>query len=206
VQSCCSRHRWTSRSASRRTSAQWPRCLARVLQGILSLVTRPRLKVVGVWQKAPCYGCCGVSPRWGKPSAPRSLQGRSPSELRKALLEARDARLSVRIAFGARHQHAYAPHRQLLLRPRHHRPRRRTREPRNELSPSHPGILSLYAGAYRGEGCKETVVRPNFPCYRGPSCCRARCIALVRKWPISSQVQAAPCPQLAKADKRPLNR
>src|SRR5262249_29824322 len=45
-----------------------------------------------------------------------------------------------------------------LLRPRHHRPRCRTPKPGNELSASHPGILSLYAGAYRGGGCKETMV------------------------------------------------
>jgi hypothetical protein len=55
-----------------------------------------------------------------------------PTQARKHLSERRDARLRRRIVFVEPHQHADAPHAVALLRPCHHRPRRRTPEPRDE--------------------------------------------------------------------------
>jgi hypothetical protein len=49
-----------------------------------------------------------------------------------------------RIVFGQIRKHADAPHAfGLLLRPRHHRPRRRVPEPRDEIPPPHPRSPAL---------------------------------------------------------------
>jgi hypothetical protein len=74
------------------------------------------------------------------------------------LRERREATILLGIVFVTPHEHADAPHAVALLRPRHYWPR--TRQPHNELSASHPGILS-HAEAYRGGGCKETAVRAD---------------------------------------------
>ena len=59
-----------------------------------------------------------------------------PTQLYKPLHERGKPALCLRIAFVVSHQHADAPHAVGLLRPRHHRPRRRAPETRDELSPS----------------------------------------------------------------------
>jgi hypothetical protein len=48
-----------------------------------------------------------------------------PTQAGKRLRERGEATLLVGIVFVARHEHADAPHAVALLRPRHHRPRRR---------------------------------------------------------------------------------
>ena len=58
-----------------------------------------------------------------------------PTQVRKRLSERGEAKLPLWIVFVARHEHADAPHAVALLRPRHHRPRRRAPEPRDELPP-----------------------------------------------------------------------
>src|SRR5580658_6076336 len=50
-------------------------------------------------------------------------------------------------------------HTTALLRPRHHGPRHRAAEARDELPSSHPEILSLEQETYPGVGFKGTVVR-----------------------------------------------
>jgi hypothetical protein len=60
-----------------------------------------------------------------------------PTQVRERLRGRRVATLSLRIVFVVRHEHADPPHAVTLLRSRHHRPRRRARKPRDELSPSH---------------------------------------------------------------------
>jgi hypothetical protein len=60
-----------------------------------------------------------------------------PTKVRKRLSEPRDARLSLRIVFVERHEHADAPHAVGLLRPRHQWPRHRTSEPADELPAFH---------------------------------------------------------------------
>src|SRR5262249_55617149 len=61
-----------------------------------------------------------------------------PAELLKALLKKGDARTDIGIAFGDRHQHAYAPHALGLLRARRNRPtRRRAAKQRHELAALH---------------------------------------------------------------------
>ena len=60
-----------------------------------------------------------------------------PTQVRKRLNEHRDATLRLGIIFVKRHEHADAPHAVSLLRPRHHRPRRRASEPRDEFSSLH---------------------------------------------------------------------
>jgi hypothetical protein len=67
------------------------------------------------------------------------------------------ATLPVRIIiFVVRHEHADPPHAVALLCPRHHGPRRRARQSRDELPPSHLSSPRLIGGAYRGAGCKGT--------------------------------------------------
>jgi hypothetical protein len=61
-----------------------------------------------------------------------------PIQARKRLNERRDFRFRERIVFVERHEHADAPYAVALLRPRHHRPRRRATKPGNELPSSHP--------------------------------------------------------------------
>ena len=61
-----------------------------------------------------------------------------PTQVRECLRERGNVSLPHGIAFVAHHEHADAPHAVALLRSRHHRPRRRTTDPRNELPPSHP--------------------------------------------------------------------
>jgi hypothetical protein len=60
-----------------------------------------------------------------------------PTQVRKRLRERREARLLHGIVFVVRHEHADAPHAVALLRPRHHRPRRRAPEPCNERPAFH---------------------------------------------------------------------
>jgi hypothetical protein len=58
-------------------------------------------------------------------------------------------------------------HRQCrLLSPRHHRPRRRAPEPRDELPPSHLSSPRLIGGAYRGPRHVETAPLPSLRRYR----------------------------------------
>jgi hypothetical protein len=59
-----------------------------------------------------------------------------PTLARKRLRERGVAKLRHRIVFVVRHEHADASHAVALLRPRHHRPRHRAAEPRDELPPS----------------------------------------------------------------------
>jgi hypothetical protein len=61
-----------------------------------------------------------------------------PTQVRKRLRERSEAKLPRGIVFVGPHEHADAPYAVALLRPRHHRPRRRAPKPRNELPPSHP--------------------------------------------------------------------
>jgi len=63
-----------------------------------------------------------------------------PTQVRKRLRERGEVKLIHRIVFGARHEHADAPH-PLGLRPRHYRPYRRAPERRNKLSPPHLSCL-----------------------------------------------------------------
>src|SRR6516165_3746842 len=56
-----------------------------------------------------------------------------PTEVRKRLRERRVAMLLLRIVFVEQHEHADPPYAVALLRPRHHRPRRRAAEPRDEM-------------------------------------------------------------------------
>src|SRR5262249_33988938 len=65
-----------------------------------------------------------------------------PTQIRKRLREHRVATLALRIVFVPRHEHADAPYAVALLRARHHRPRRRAPEPRDELSPPDHSITS----------------------------------------------------------------
>ena len=60
----------------------------------------------------------------------------------KRLRERRNATLRLGIDFIARHEHADPPHAVALLRPRHHRARRRAPEPCNELPPPHLRIAN----------------------------------------------------------------
>jgi hypothetical protein len=59
-----------------------------------------------------------------------------PARLRKPLLECADEGLKFYIVRHSRQKHADLPHSLALLRPCHHRPRRRAPEPRDELPPS----------------------------------------------------------------------
>ena len=61
----------------------------------------------------------------------------APTQVRKSLSERRVAKLTLRVVFVAPHQHADAPDVVALLRPRHHRPRRRANKPRDERSALH---------------------------------------------------------------------
>jgi hypothetical protein len=61
-----------------------------------------------------------------------------PSQLAQSSREGRQIRLEFRLGRRRAHKHPYASHAPVLLRPRHHRPRRRAAKPRDELSPSHP--------------------------------------------------------------------
>jgi hypothetical protein len=65
-----------------------------------------------------------------------------PTQVHKRLSERRDVSLPLRIVFVKRHEHADAPHPVALLRPCHHRPRRRAPEERDELAPPNHWITS----------------------------------------------------------------
>src|SRR5262249_27460427 len=78
--------------------------------------------------------CIGVAPTIINSNIAAIL----PAELLKALLKKGDARTDIGIAFGDRHQHAYAPYALGLLRARRERPRRRrAAEQRDECAALH---------------------------------------------------------------------
>ena len=60
-----------------------------------------------------------------------------PAQFLQPLHERRHASHCFRIVLGQIHQRANAPHSFRLLRPCHHRPRRRAPEPRDKLPPLH---------------------------------------------------------------------
>src|SRR5262249_14368220 len=78
-----------------------------------------------------------------------------PTQVRKRLSERRYARPRQGIVFVVRHQYADAPHPLGLLPPRHHRPRRCAREPRDYLATVHSITSSAVARSVSG------MVRPS---------------------------------------------
>jgi hypothetical protein len=78
-----------------------------------------------------------------------------PTQVRKRFSERRVATLRLGIGFVERHEDADAPHPRGLLRPRHHRPRRRAAEPRNERAPNHWITSSAVASSV------SEIVRPR---------------------------------------------
>jgi hypothetical protein len=71
----------------------------------------------------------------GRPEVHPNVAANGPTQVRKGLRERRAETLLLGIVFVERHEHADAPNTLPLLRTRHHRPRRRTPEPRDELPP-----------------------------------------------------------------------
>jgi hypothetical protein len=78
-----------------------------------------------------------------------------PTQMLKRLLERKDTRPLDGIAFVERHEHPDTPYPPRLLRPRHHRPRRSTPEPYDELPPLHWITSSAVANSVSG------IVRPS---------------------------------------------
>jgi hypothetical protein len=79
----------------------------------------------------------------------------NPTQFRKPLRKRGEVAICRRIVFGILHKHANPPHPFELLRPRHHRPRRRAAEPCDELSPFHWMTSSAVASSVSG------MVRPS---------------------------------------------
>src|SRR5262249_14371923 len=91
-----------------------------------------------------------------RPAKPRlDVVRRRPTQLLQALLKRRRLFLSFRIASGAAHQHADAPHPRRLLRARRKRPCSCAAEQRDEFAPLHSITSSARASNVGG------TVRPS---------------------------------------------